>query len=452
MAGRPPPRSSGQALPASELSPRGGGPAGGLRLARARVSRRRDRGEGLRGVGRVPGVHRPGSSASSGIRRRADPPAPRAARPGRGTGSGSWDDAGPAPRRSSTGQGQQAWRPAGAGPLLAGRPATAPARRAAGTAPALVGAAGTAPALVGRPVPHPPVGAAGPHPRRSRPYPGRLYPGHPHPGRLPAGRLSFGAHREDAAWRNHPVLTGAGRVHPRQFAGGLLGRLPRADDRTSAARVPRSAGERSRAFASAVPGRRPPGPGRNRPRLRSRSPGSCRPKNRAPRRGGLNHACRRCPRSQPGRPASAETTGRGSSPSLACPVLAACPGLADRPEPARPAPAHPVAVCPSGRRGSGQARPRRQERAVVEGRIAGHGRTERGDFERGVIKRGRAEAGPGRGRRGVRASAADPGQWPAGPRRGGHVPVAGASGAGASGTWAREVAGARGGVWGARTR
>ena len=37
-------------------------------------------------------------------------------------------------------------------------------------------------------------------------------------------------------------------------------------------------------------------------------------------------------------------------------------------------------------------------------------RTERGNLERGVIKRRRAETGPGRGRRPVRAGAADPGQ------------------------------------------
>ena len=40
------------------------------------------------------------------------------------------------------------------------------------------------------------------------------------------GRLPFGTRREHAAWRNHPVLSGDGSIHPGQFAGGLLGRFP----------------------------------------------------------------------------------------------------------------------------------------------------------------------------------------------------------------------------------
>jgi hypothetical protein len=182
MAGHPPLRSNAS-LPAAAVTA----------LARPRVSRWRDGGEGLRGVGRVPGVHRlrvlgifggPASGRARPVRRRAVQVGERALA------------LGTAPDQPGRGHGRA--RVGGTG---AGRSATAGPSRVR---------------LARSDLPRSDLPRSGlaPSGLASTQAAGRT------------GRLPFGACREDAAWRSHPVLTGAGGVHPGQFAGGLLGRFP----------------------------------------------------------------------------------------------------------------------------------------------------------------------------------------------------------------------------------
>jgi hypothetical protein len=187
MAGPPPPRSNGEASPQQCRAGAGCGhtPGSGcsVRLARSRVSRR-DRGEGLRGVGRVPGVHRPRLLGLVVGPASGRPLQPR----GRAVQVGERALAlGTAPGQPGGGHGRASIGGAGPGRLARAGPGRLTSTQAARTQAASRAASRTA----------------------SR-----------------AASLPFGGHREDAAWRSHPVLTRAGGVHPWQFADGLLGRFP----------------------------------------------------------------------------------------------------------------------------------------------------------------------------------------------------------------------------------
>jgi hypothetical protein len=163
MAGHPPPRSNGDASPPQRSA--------------------RDRGEGLRGVGRVPGVHRlrlfgffggPGSGRPRQLRGRAVQVGERALA------------LGTAPHQPGVGHGR-----ARVGRTGAGWPARAGPTRACLARSGLARTQGASTQAASR-----------------------------------TSGLSFGARWEDATWRNLPFLSGAGGVHPWQFADGLLGRPP----------------------------------------------------------------------------------------------------------------------------------------------------------------------------------------------------------------------------------
>ena len=140
-----------------------------MRLARVRVSPRRDGGEGLRGVGRIPRIHGPaGALALAGLAARSPVRPRRRAVQVRERAPA----ARPAPLQRGCGHGRR---------FRVGGPAGG---RTAGAGPARSRAAGC---------------------RTGRP---------------------FCARREGAPRRDHPALAGAGRIHPRQLADRLLGWFP----------------------------------------------------------------------------------------------------------------------------------------------------------------------------------------------------------------------------------
>jgi hypothetical protein len=172
-----------------------------VRLARPRVSRRRNRREGLRGVGRVPGVHRPGGLGIVGGL-------------ARGLASGLASGRLLQPRGRPVQLGERALAPGTAPDQSGGGPGRVRAGETGAGGPARTGPARAR--LTG-------TRAASAHAATG--HASRAQAARAHAASRTRG-LTFGAQREDASWRSHPVLGGARGVHPRQFADRLLSRFP----------------------------------------------------------------------------------------------------------------------------------------------------------------------------------------------------------------------------------